>query len=520
MLEDPCSAGEEARHKLIHGRVPIPCTLKLQPMSQPQQQRDAIPARAGQLAPHLIQAKQGAALRSVLAGSAITLLKLITGIATGSLGMLSEAAHSGIDLLASGMTLLSLRVADKPPDEDHSYGHGRVESLSAFVETFFMLASSTWIIVEAVKRINHYRHGSTLALEFSPWPLLVLVLSIAVDYARSRQLAEIAKLAHSQALEAEALHFGTDIWSSVAVFIGVFAAYAGQHFGLRGLELADPFAALIVSAIILTVTYRLFRETLDALLDKTPPETRRDLIDAVRRIDGIVAVNQLRMRRAGPSWFADITVGMARTISFQRSEQLVFAVTEAVQCLLPGTDVTVHTVPTADIHESVFDRIRAVASRSNLSIHDVTVQQLNTGLHVEQHVELPASTPLREAHEIVSRIEADMRREVPGIATIVTHIEPELATIETPILVERDRLLVHDLRNAAQAFPDIHDIHNVLTMQHGDHLDMSCHCTMPDDLPIDAVHRTTSTLEAAFLRLRPEVTRLLIHPEPATDNAR
>ena len=365
---------------------------------------------SGELAPEIIAAKRATALRSVLAASAITLLKLITGVATGSLGMLSEAAHSGIDLLASGMTLLSLRVSDKPPDEDHSYGHGRVESLSAFVETFFMLASSAWIILEAFKRINRYRHGDMLAIEFSPWPMLVLLLSVAVDWARSRQLAAVAKQAHSQALQAEALHFGTDIWSSIAVFVGICAAYLGQHYRLRGLELADPVAALVVSVIILRVTVQLFRETMDALLDKTPPETRRDLIDAVRRIDGVVSVNRLRMRRAGPAYFADITVGMARTISFQRSEQIVFAVTSAVQQILPATDVVVHTVPTANVHESVFDRVRAVASRSDLSIHDVSVQQLADGLHIEQHVELPATVPLREAHATVSRIEAEMRR--------------------------------------------------------------------------------------------------------------
>ncbi len=464
--------------------------------------------------------KRDTALRSVLAASAITLLKIITGIATGSLGMLSEAAHSSIDLLASIMTLFSLRVADMPPDEDHSYGHGRIESLSAFAETLFMLASSGWIIYEAVKRINHYRHGNALALEFSPWPILVLLLSIAVDYARSRQLAAVARESHSQALEAEALHFGTDIWSSVAVLVGLLAVYLGQHLRIRLLELADPLAALIVSVIILTVTYRLFRETVDALLDKTPPETRFRMINAVRRIPGVVSVNQLRMRRAGPGYFADITLGMARTISFQRSEQIVFAVTEAVQRITPGTDVVVHTVPTADVHESVFDRVRAVASRANLSIHDVSIQQLDDGLLVEQHLEVPAATSLRDAHDTVSRIESDMRREVPAIHRILTHIESEIDSIEHPTPVDRDRVLVADLRTVAQQFPEIEDIHDITAMQHGDRVDMSCHCTLPDDWAMDRVHTSISALEAAFLRTHPEVTRLLIHPEPATDNDR
>lgn len=466
------------------------------------------------------QAKREAVLRSVLAASAITLLKIITGVATGSLGMLSEAAHSGIDLLASVMTLFSLRVSDKPADDEHSYGHGRVESLSAFVETVFMLASSVWITVEAVRRIVRYRHGVPLEITVSPWPVLVLVLSIAVDWTRSRQLREVAQRSHSQALEAEAVHFGTDIWSSFAVLVGLGAAYLGSYFHINGLELADPIAAILVSAIILKVTVHLLRETIAALTDATPVATRRELVEAVRRIPGVVSVDRLRMRRSGPEYFADVTIGMSRNISFQRSEQIVSAATAAIQAVLPGTDVVVHTVPTAEAQESVFDRVRAVASRSDLEIHDVSVQQLEDGLLVEQHLELPADMPLREAHETATRIEAEMRREVAQIRSIVTHIESKEETIERPVRMERDRLLVHDLRELAAHFPEVEDIHDVTAMRHGDRLEMSCHCTMPDDLHMDHVHRTITALESVFLRKRPEVSRLLIHPEPATDNRR
>ncbi len=464
--------------------------------------------------------KRETALRSVLAASAITLLKIITGVATGSLGMLSEAAHSGVDLIASTLTLFSLRVSDKPADDDHTYGHGRVESLSAFVETVFMLGSSVWIIVEAVRRIVRYRHGESLSLEFSPWPVLVLVLSIAVDWTRSRNLRRVAREAHSQALEAEALHFGTDIWSSVAVLLGISAAFLGQRLGVRSLELADPVAALIVSVIILKVTYQLARETVAALTDATPPETRRQMVDAIRRVPGVVNVDRLRMRRVGASYFADVTIGMSRNITFQRSEQLVSAATSAVQTVLPDTDVVVHTVPVAEGRESVFDRVRAVASRSDLAIHDVSVRQLEHSLMVEQHLEVPANTPLREAHETVTRIEAEMKREVPEISSVITHIESEEQTIEHPVLLERDPSLVHDLRDLAAQFSEIQDVHDTTVMRHGDELEMSCHCTMPDDLRMDAVHRIITALEAAFLRKRTEVARLLIHPEPATDNRR
>ncbi len=465
-------------------------------------------------------AKRSTALQSVLAAGGMTLLKILTGLATGSLGMLSEAAHSSVDLMASAMTLFSVRVSDRPADDDHTYGHGRVESLSAFIETVLMLGSSLWIIYEAVRRMVRFSHGEALDLKQSIWPILVLLLSIAVDYTRSRQLARVAKESHSQALEADALHFGTDIWSSAAVLAGLAASFAGERFGIRALELADPIAALLVSCIILKVTYTLARETVDALLDATPPAMRRGLVDAIRGVEGVLFVDDLRMRRAGTRYFADVAIGMGRNTTFQRSEQIVFAATEAVQRLMPGTDVVIRTVPAASMEESVFDRVRAVAQRSNHAIHDVSVQQLESGLAVELHLELPEHMPLREAHETATLIEAEIRGEVPEIRSVVTHIEAEDSTIEAAVTLGGDRQLEEAVRDAATDFPEIEDVHNVVALRTGDHVQLSCHCSMPDDLPMGTVHRIITQMEAAFLRGRPGVTRLLIHPEPVTDNER
>ncbi len=465
-------------------------------------------------------AKRDAVLRSVLAASGITLLKVITGFSTGSLGMLSEAAHSAVDLFASVLTLLSLRISDLPADDEHTYGHGRFESMSAFAETVFMLGSALWIVVEAVKRIVRFRSGLPLDLHVSPWPVAVLILSIAVDYTRSRQLAQVARDSHSQALEAEALHFGMDIWSSAAVLVGLAASFIGERYAIRTLELADPIAALLVAAVILRITYRLARETLDSLLDATPSDVRREMVRAVGRIEGVASVQALRMRRSGARYFADVTLAMPRNLTFQRSEHLGFLATEAIQRILPGTDVVVHSVPVASREESVFDRVRAVASRSNLAIHDVSVKEIDGGLRVELHLELAAHMHLREAHETVTRIEAEMRREVPKIRTVLTHIESEASTIERPAPVDEERVLEKQLRKVAQAWPEIEDIHDVAAVRTGERLEMSCHCSLPESLEMTAVHEIITELEAAFLRVRPDVARLLIHPEPSTDNAR
>ena len=219
---------------------------------------------------------------------------------------------------------------------------------------------------------------------------------------------------------------------------------------------------------------------------------------------------------------------MPRNLTFQRSEQLTLAATEAVQRHLPGADVVVHTLPIASTGESVHDRIRAVAARRNLGIHEITVSQLDDGLHVEQHLEVDERMPLRQAHSLVTEVEAEMRREVPGIVSILTHIESEPATIERPSSLERDRDLEMRLRDAAKRFPEILDIHEVfVTRTHGrraqdagEHVQVSCHCTLPDDLPMARVHAVITGLEGEFKLGAPEVDRLLIHPEPATDNLR
>ncbi len=469
-------------------------------------------------APH--QAKRSAALFSVFAAFGVTLFKLITGLLSGSLGMLSEAAHSGVDLIAAAITFFSVQVSDRPADASHSYGHGKIESLSAGVETVLMLGSCIWILTEAIRRIVFHEH---LSLRFSVWPFVALLLSITVDFTRSRKLRKIATETRSEALEADAIHFGTDIWSSLAVLIGLIASYSGEHLQIPQLQLADPIAAIIVAFIILYVTWKLARRTIDTLTDATPPEARaqnRELIRELASIDGVISVERVRTRSSGPGYFADVTLGMPRNLTFQRSEQITSAATAAVQRHLPGADVVVHSVPVASLAESIHDRIRAVAARSNLNIHDVTVQEFNHRLHVEQHLEVDETMSLAAAHALVTQLESDIRREIPNISSILTHIESEPATIERPASLDHDRQFEVRLRRVAQAFPEILDIHEVLVTRNHDRIQVNCHCTLPDDLPMSRVHEVITALENAVKLDCPEVNRLLIHPEPATDNRR
>jgi len=460
--------------------------------------------------------KRTAAGNSVLAALVITGLKVVVGISTGSLGILSEAAHSGLDLIASILTFFSVRVSDKPADADHQYGHGKVENFSAFVETGLLLLTCAWIVYEAVLRL-FFRH---IEIEPSIAAFAVMLFSMGVDFWRSRALGRIASKYDSQALEADALHFSTDIWSAGVVVFGLMLVLAGRAYHIDWLRDSDPIAALFVAGVVISVSWRLARRTIDALLDAAPPGVRSQIYDAVSRVDGVLEVDRVRIRRAGNRYFADLAVGLARTVTFQRSGQLATAVTESVRRILPNADVTVQPLPRAQRSENIFDRIRAVAAHKNLNVHDISVQEIGGRVHVEQHIELDERMSLKDAHDQVTELEADMRRDVPEISEILTHIESEPATIERPEELVGDAELEHRLKTVASQFPEIVDVHDFIFKRVRGRLYLSCHCTLSDGLSLGRVHEIQTELEIRFKQDAPELYRVLIHPEPSTDNRR
>jgi cation diffusion facilitator family transporter len=460
--------------------------------------------------------KRAVAGSSVLAAIAITALKTLVGVTTGSLGILSEAAHSALDLIAATITFVSIRVSDKPADAEHQYGHGKVENFSAFMETGLLLLTCIWIVYEAVSRL-FFRQ---VEIEPSIKAFVVMFFSMVVDFWRSRALGRIAAKYDSQALEADALHFSTDIWSSGVVVLGLLLVLLGRRFRIEWLRDADPIAALFVAGVVVYVSWRLARRTIDALLDAAPAGVRSRIISAVSRVDGLLEVDRVRIRRAGNRYFADLSIGLSRNVTFQRSEQVADAVTNAVHNVLPDADVVVHSVSRAVNTENIFDRVRAVATRNNLNVHDVSVQDLRGHLHVEQHLELDERLSLKEAHDRVTVLEAEIRRDVPEISSILTHIESEPATIEPGDEMVRDARLEKRLKSIAAEFPEILDMHDVQIKRVRGRLYVSCHCTMSDDLPLTRVHDISTQLEIHFKQAAPELFRVLIHPEPRTDNRR
>jgi len=460
--------------------------------------------------------KKGVALNSIFAAIAITLLKVVVGITTGSLGILSEAAHSGLDLVAAAITYFSVRVSDRPADAIHQYGHGKVENFSAFIETALLLATCVWIVYEAAKRLFFH----SVEIEPSVWAFVVMGISIMVDLWRSRRLLRVAEKYNSQALLADALHFSTDVWSSSVVIVGLVLVLLGRNYSVPWLAKADPIAALVVACIVVYVSWRLARETIDALLDAAPAGIRSRIIANVSSVNGVLAVDRVRIRRGGNKYFADIAVAMPRNVTFQKSEQVANDAASVVRELLPGSDVVVNAMARASRSESMFDRIRAVATRHNLNVHDISVQDVNGTLHVEQHVELDEQMPLKAAHDHVTRLEGEIRGEIPEIASILTHIESEPATIESSDGPLEAANLERHIQKVSRCFPEVIDTHDLIFQRVAGRLYLSLHCTLRDDLPLSRVHDIQTAMEGKFRREVPDLFRVLIHPEPQTDNRR
>jgi cation diffusion facilitator family transporter len=461
--------------------------------------------------------KQRVALMSMLAAAAMTALKLIVGLLSGSLGVLSDAAHSGLDMIGAGLTFFSVRVSDLPADEDHTYGHGKVENLSSFGEVILMAASSAWIIWEGIKRITFH----SVEIKNPEWPMLVVLCSIGVDFWRARQLKKVAERTGSTALATDAFHFASDIYSSLAVLCGLVASWIGVRFSIAGLQYADPIAAILISLLILRLTLRIGDEAIGVLMDKIPAGTRSRLLREIERIPGVLGVEQARVRRAGAHYFADLTLALPRSYTFEHTNKLVSQATEAVNLILPNADVVIHTAPRKARAESIFDRVRAVAARHNVSVHEVSVQSLQGKLRVEQHLELDEKLPLREAHEFACALEAEILHETPEIDAVLTHLESQPSTIEQPEeKVAETRRLEQTLTATAAAIAEIIDVHDIQVRHRGDHFSISCHCSLPDDLTMERVHMAITTLEDRFKLVCPEVDRVFVHPEPSTDNLR
>jgi len=461
--------------------------------------------------------KRSAALLSVGAAVVLLSLKAFLVVRTGSLGVLSEALHSGLDLLAAVITFLSVRVSDEPADERHPYGHGKFENFSAFVETALLLLTALYIIYEAFDRLFFH----SVHIQPSVTAILVLLVALAIDVTRARALKHVAQKYSSEALEADALHFSTDVWSTMVVISGIGLVWAGETWNLPWLAYADALAGLAVAAIILWVGSQLGKRTLDALLDVAPKGLQQEIAMAVGRMDGVLDVDRVRVRRAGNRHFVDATVSVARTASLEQVHALSDAIEKRIGEIVPS-DVMVHAEPRAPQGEHLFEAIRAVAQRMGLAIHDVTALQQAGQLFIELHLEVDENLSLRDAHRQATELEEGIRKLRDGSTDVNIHIEPLGRHIATPDAGAGEmkllsRSIEEFLNGLPSEFDELVNCHDVRVRQVEHHILASCHCTMKGALPITQVHDVTATLEDRVKAKFPQIYRVTIHPEPVEE---
>ncbi|MBN2207350.1 MAG: cation diffusion facilitator family transporter [Candidatus Aminicenantes bacterium] len=456
--------------------------------------------------------KSAAALSSVVAAVVLTGMKVVVGLLTGSLGILAEAAHSGLDLVAALATLVAVKVSSRPADPTHTYGHGKVENLSALFQTGLLLVTCVWIIDEAVRRL----FVRSVHVEAGLWAFLVMAVSIAVDISRARVLRRAARKHQSQALEADALHFSTDVWSSLVVIAGLGFVRAADAFGVPWLQKADAVAALGVSAIVIYVSLALGRRTIRDLLDGVPAHLREDVARAAR-VSGVLEVRNARVRRAGPEFFVDAVLIVGRHEALEHAHDISNRAGDAIRRALGRrtADVVIHVEPGREEAEDLVGEVRMLAARHGLAAHDIRSSERKSGAGLELHIEIDGARDVAEAHARASAFEEDLRRAIPGLDRIVTHLEPVKSGPAPVAEAEADREAIRRIvSEVAAAEGVVCDPHEIEIEDEAGELAVSLHCALDPAMELDAAHRLTERFELALRAGVDRVGRVLIHVEP------
>jgi cation diffusion facilitator family transporter len=359
-----------------------------------------------------------------------------------------------------------------------------------------LLVTCVWIIYEAINRLFF----KDVAVESSIWGFLVMGISIVIDVSRSRVLMHAAKKYKSQALEADALHFSTDVWSSSVVIGGLALVLVSEKFNAPWLVKADAIAALVVAMIVVYVSIQLGKRTIDGLLDTAPHGLVAQIEERVRQVAGVEEVGEVRVRASGPELFADVTIGVNNSLPLAEAHNVAVAVEEAVRTVVPESDVMVHTDPHDDT-EGIF--------------HNVAVQRIGGHVQVVYDLEVAPDLSLGEAHDLASRLEHRLRADIAEIARIDTHIEPRVQT-ETAghDVTAQSPEIVAAVKDAIAGLPLISGYHNITVLQTDDRYSVSVHCTFAPSMPIREVHHVSDLVSERVKLAAPSVSRVVVHSEP------
>jgi cation diffusion facilitator family transporter len=448
--------------------------------------------------------KSNVAAISIFASAGMAAAKFVVGIAIGSLALISEALHSSVDVVATIITWLVVRVSDQPADEEHHYGHGKFESLSALFVIALLYVLAGGILVESWSRLREGTPPPVLSVV----PFAVLLIDIAVNFWRARALHRTARETKSQALAADALHFASDVLGSVAVIAGLVLTGLGYWWG-------DAVAAIAVAIMIALLGLRLARSTVETLLDRAPEGAAEKAIAAIRTVPGVVGVERLRVRMVGPTHFIDAIANVPRTYPIDRVEAIKRTAQAAVSKALGDADLTFTAVPVARNNESVRERIMVIARNSGLAVHHVTVHDLGGKLTVSIDLEVDGEMALTSAHDIAQELERAIREDFGEDVEVDTHIEP--LEPELPHGTDASPERVETIKAALTGFAEksaIHDIHNVRVRDTDAGEIVNFHCRAAPSMSVIKVHENVDEIERALRRAFPTIKRVISHAEP------
>ena len=455
--------------------------------------------------------KTGTALLSVLAIIFLTLVKGSVAILTGSLGLLAEAAHSLMDLVAAGVTFFAVRMSGRPADSSHTYGHGKYENLSALVEVILLLFACAGILYEAVQRLFF----KTVQVQASPWSFLVMGIAVAVNIVLSRRLRKVAKKYGSQALEAEGLDFFNDVWSSTVVILSLLLVMAADKFAIPWLAKADSIAGVVVAGLIANSVLRLGRRAVGELLDEVPENLQDEIMQAAK-LPGVEEVRQVRVRLSGNQYFVDLTLAVSRSTSSEHGHQITDQVEKAIQARLPSANVLVHIEPVKAEDEQLTDSLHALAERFGLGVHHIHITEVNGRQILTVHLDVAEEAQLEEAHAQASAFEKAVSEAFPAFERVWTHLEPVQREINLPgeAAFYRDDKIERLILELPHVLGIACEIHEITLLKEKDKLNISFHCMLYGETSIQEAHELSERMESALCDKIPSLETVLIHMEP------
>ncbi len=447
------------------------------------------------------------ARNSLLVAVFIVTMKLIATILSGSLAVLSELFHSSTDLIAALATLISLNYSSKPPDDKHHYGHDKIESFSALFQVLILILMCVYILYEAVDRIIH----PTQNIDIDVFTFSVIIIAILLDLWRSRVLKKAAIKTKSQALEADSLHFSSDILSSVLVLAGMFLYRINPVF--------DPIAAIAVSIIIIITTFNLSKKAFDTLLDKTPKGLSEEIRNEILNIPGIESVKSLRIRSTGAKIFIDMVINIARTKLFSESHGILNAVERKIREIAPGADIVIHPEPVETKDETINDKVRMIVNEAGYKCHDIFSHKIGNEIFTELHIEIAHTNNLVTAHSDIDKLEKEILDKIPVINHIKIHLdEPSGLIYETEDITEKSPELINKINEVIESVEDILHFHDIRIISSEGKIRVSLNCEFHEGKTLEEVHELVTIYESRlFLKLKkinPKITNVIIHAEP------